>query len=1106
MDKIDGNLVNLKTVRRALRDWDLLSMLGESPLTEMGIVLTRLRQAGYRLTTAGRGLALRDQLQAAIDLIKPDDSPPKPHEKRWRPYLIITEQYLNGRNPEFVQEKLHVSRGTYFEEQNRALDMLSNILLRMEEENQGLQKLKWPIQAEHLELKSQTPFLVPFCPTYSLVGRASIIGTLKQSLLDPKTLSILALCGLPGAGKTRIAIELAYDSQIREHFCDGILWAGLGRQPDVLALLGIWAAAVGLPADTISHCHNLVERTELIHAAIGMRHMLLILDDAWEAEAAFTFKVGGPNCAYLVTTRHMDLAVDFAGENVLVIRELEQNDGLELLIQIAPRTIEAGVDEAIKLVRSVGGLPLALIVMGRYLQKQSYGAQTRRLKHALDRLKAGEARLNLTQAQSLLELNPGFQPDIPFSLKTVIGMSDLALDEATHQALVNLALFPPKPNSFSEEAALAVLASPVEVLDTLVDCGLVEAVKPDRYSLHQTIADYSSLFGSDSNAVDRMLDYFVRFTETHTEHFETLELEFYNIQAALAFANQSNQYKSLISLVSALYSFLETRGLFMMCEQQLSRVYQIGETLGDQEERAFILHWLGSFAAKRGRLKEANGFLQQSLLLAQAASTQVLEGQNQYYLYYFRPSLTDEVNTQNPEPQNQPMLYYFRPSLTDEEKTQNPEPQNQPILYYFRPSLTDEVKTQNPEPQNLFTLYGVRSPSLAREARTRALKGHNFFDLGITRMYMGYFTEGCAHMQSSLQIYSELQMHQEEGLALNALGYAHQEMCDYQRSRKYLERALHICHESRNQRGEGWAHQNLSTVYLATGDFQQAMEQSEKCLSIYSKIGDKRGRGWQIYHLGRIQRQMGNCEEATRSFQEAYSILTEIGDWMGQGFAIQILGLSKVESGEADQAADYYDQALEIFQKIDCKSGIAHYYRNMGVLRRKYKDDAGALPYLKRALDLAREIMFQRGLCATLADLGLVYLHLGEESLALEHGQNAVQIAQNIGARPTLARAWLYLGNIFLEVERIEDAESAYQQSLNLRNKLGQKHLIAEPLTGLAEAAYVRGNMNEAKTYAVKVAEYLGNSWHPEDAYPKLAGSDRPDHVLQICGKILGTT
>ena len=217
------------------------------------------------------------------------------------------------------------------------------------------------------------------------------------------------------------------------------------------------------------------------------------------------------------------------------------------------------------------------------------------------------------------------------------------------------------------------------------------------------------------------------------------------------------------------------------------------------------------------------------------------------------------------------------------------------------------------------------------------------------------------------------------------------------------------------------------------------------------------------------------------------------------------MGLSKLESGEIGQVADFYAKASQIFQKIDCISGIAQYYRNMGVLLRKYKDDASALPYLKRALDLAREIMFPLGESATLADLSLVYLHLREKSQAIEYGQNAVRIAQNIGARPTQANAWLFLGHIFLETERIEDAESAYQQSLNLRCELGQKHLIAEPLTGLAEVAYLQGKMHEAKAYAGKVGEYLGNLCQPEDAYTKLVGSDRPDHVLRICSKILGT-
>ena len=45
--------------------------------------------------------------------------------------------------------------------------------------------------------------------------------------------------------------------------------------------------------------------------------------------------------------------------------------------------------------------------------------------------------------------------------------------------------------AFSENAALAVCDTPVETLDTLTDQGLLEFVPPDRYTLHQTIAEYA---------------------------------------------------------------------------------------------------------------------------------------------------------------------------------------------------------------------------------------------------------------------------------------------------------------------------------------------------------------------------------------------------------------------------------------------------------------------------------------------------------------------------------------------------------------------------------------------------------------------------------------
>ena len=87
---------------------------------------------------------------------------------------------------------------------------------------------------------------------------------------------------------------------MQAHFRDGVLWAGLVRNPDVLALLGTWATALGFTSDEIAKRTTIKEGQELLKAVIGQKQILLVVDDAWQKEAALAFKVGGPNCAHLL--------------------------------------------------------------------------------------------------------------------------------------------------------------------------------------------------------------------------------------------------------------------------------------------------------------------------------------------------------------------------------------------------------------------------------------------------------------------------------------------------------------------------------------------------------------------------------------------------------------------------------------------------------------------------------------------------------------------------------------------------------------------------------------------------------------------------------------
>jgi transcriptional regulator with XRE-family HTH domain len=84
--------------------------------------------------------------------------------------------------------------------------------------------------------------------TGSLVGRAALLAQIKARLFAGQSLALTALDGLPGVGKTTLAVAVSLDPEVQAHFAGGILWAGLGPQPDRLGELSRWGALLGVRA------------------------------------------------------------------------------------------------------------------------------------------------------------------------------------------------------------------------------------------------------------------------------------------------------------------------------------------------------------------------------------------------------------------------------------------------------------------------------------------------------------------------------------------------------------------------------------------------------------------------------------------------------------------------------------------------------------------------------------------------------------------------------------------------------------------------------------------------------------------------------------------
>ena len=169
---------------------------------------------------------------------------------------------------------------TYYRKQGQAIDRLGIALDQMERHFTECRSGN----GDH-----HRPFMAPPRPLHGLVGRDALLHGLKQRLFFGGSLALSALNGLPGIGKTALAIELANDPQVLEHFEDGVLWVGLGRQPDILALLGMWGMVLNIAPDHMAKLASVKERAKIIHAAIGTRRMLLVMDDAWQVEDGLAF-------------------------------------------------------------------------------------------------------------------------------------------------------------------------------------------------------------------------------------------------------------------------------------------------------------------------------------------------------------------------------------------------------------------------------------------------------------------------------------------------------------------------------------------------------------------------------------------------------------------------------------------------------------------------------------------------------------------------------------------------------------------------------------------------------------------------------------------------
>lgn len=439
-------------------DWQLMQR--ESLRRELAGALRRL--ALYEADAGHSEQAIADARQwVALDPL---------HESAHR--LLMRLLAVNGQRTEALRQYDHL------------VELLDTELATPPEEETT--QLHREIQENLISKASGTPshaassILPPLPPL--IVGREGALQAIKEHLGigGGERRLVTVIQGWPGVGKSTIAALLAHDSEVAAQFPDGVLWASLGAAPDISGQITAWADALGLSEPT--RARRVEEMSAQITAALRDKRVLLIVDDAWSADHAAPFRVGGQNCSLVLTSRLNDVAVALApaADDIYRLPILTEADSLSLLAKLSPKTVAENPEEARALVADLEGLPLAIHVAGRLLHAE--GRLGWGVNELLEELRQG-ARVLQAQPPSVMI---GAERETAPTVAALLKRSSDALDPETRDRFAFLGLFAPKPATFDLAAMAAAWNTddPRPCARLLVDRGLLEPVSGGRFQMH----------------------------------------------------------------------------------------------------------------------------------------------------------------------------------------------------------------------------------------------------------------------------------------------------------------------------------------------------------------------------------------------------------------------------------------------------------------------------------------------------------------------------------------------------------------------------------------------------------------------------------------------
>ncbi|MFD0363832.1 BTAD domain-containing putative transcriptional regulator [Nocardia sp. GCM10030253] len=686
-------------------------------------------------------------------------------------------------------------------------------------------------------LSSKANFLPYDIPDFA--GRDAELDRLIGPL-DDTTVTISAIDGMAGIGKTALAVHVAH--RVAERFPDGQLFIDLQAHSANLepiaadAALEILLRQLGIPEQSIPT--STVDRGALWRSELAGRRVVVVLDNAADTDHVRPLLPNASASLLLITSRRR--LVDLDGARALSVDLLPADDAVGLFEQIVGARAIAEPLAVLDVLQLCGFLPLAVRIAAARLQH--------RPRWTVEYL-AGRLRDERRRLAELSTAERGVAAAFALSYRQL---------EPEHQRMFRLLGLHPG-RDFDPGAAAALANSSVDdaemLLEDLLDAHVIAQHELGRYTFHELLREHARATGAEAETDDsrntartRLFDHYLHTARTAVDllfHYSAqhrrplpepsrpvlpfiddiaagrwLDAEHENLLATAGYAAEHGLPTFARDAAEALRPYLDGHSR----HTDAARLHTVGlsasRQLADRSGEARALTDLGWAHWRQGDFEQAFSRSTQALLVSREIGDHLQEARalNTLGNVAWRRRDYDEAR-RNLEPALQ--LAVDAGNQVGEAHVRG----NLAMVFAATASYTDAEDHLD------------RALALHRELGNQRGEALVLNNLGVIARGSGQFGLSLAHHGRARDLYRMLGNHSDEASAVNALGETAR--CGNNPTQAITDHtaALDLADEASNLPEQARAQEGLSRAHHTLGHLDEARAHAESALELYTDLG-----------------------------------------------------------------------------------------------------------------------------------------------------------------------------------------------------------------------------------------------------------------------------